>query len=67
MKDASKNTNMDVTFLAVNYLLYVQNPTPFTDVVNEVKNSNAAYNVKAACNDFPGKLGLVKNDADHED
>lgn len=52
--------------IEAHYLLYVQNPTPFTDVVYEVKNSKAAYNVKASCNDFPGKLGLIKNDADHE-
>lgn len=67
LKDACENTNMDVALLAVNYLLYVQNPKPFIDVVTEVKNSKATYNVKAACNDFLGKLGLVKNDAAHED
>lgn len=66
LKKACKSTNMDIALLAVNYLLYVQNPTPFTDVVNEVKESKATYNIKAACNDFLGKLGLVKNDADHE-
>ncbi len=67
LKDACKNTNMDVALLAVNYLLYVKNPTSFTDVITEVKNSTATYNVKAACNDFLGKLGLIKNDAKHEE
>ncbi len=67
IKEACKNTNMDIALLAVNYLLYVQNATSFVDVITDVKNSKANKNVKAACNDFLGKLGLVKNDAEHED
>ena len=67
LKRAIKNTNMDVALLSINYLLYVQKPEPFIDVIKEVKKTKATYNVKAACNDFLGKLNLVKNDAGHED
>ncbi|MEO5650098.1 MAG: sulfatase [Ginsengibacter sp.] len=67
LKQACKNTNMDVALLAINYLLYVQKPEPFTDVINEVKNAKVIYNVKAACNDFLGKMNLVDNNAENED
>ena len=38
---ACKNNNMDVALSAINYLLYVQKPEPFIDVIKQVKNTNA--------------------------
>ena len=67
LKQACRNTNMDIALLAINYLLYVQKPQPFSDVINEVKNTQVIYNVKAACNDFIGKLDLVNKNAAHGD
>ncbi|MEO6707580.1 MAG: sulfatase [Ginsengibacter sp.] len=67
LKAACENPNMDIALMAINYLLYVKDPSPFIDTVAKVKNNEKInYNVKAACNDFLGKLGLIKNDADHE-
>ncbi len=54
-------------YYCINYLLYVQKPEPFTDVVKQLKDTKAIYNVKAACNDFLGKLNLISNDARQED
>lgn len=67
LKDACKNANMDIALLGINYLLYVQKPDPFIGVIKQVKETQASYNVKAACNDFLGKLNLIPNDMAHED
>ncbi len=68
LKESIKNKNMDLALMAVNYLLYIKNVDLFTATIKEVKGQKAiSYNVKAACNDFLGKLGLVANDAEHED
>lgn len=59
--------NMDVALMALNYLLYTENKTPFIETVQNVhKTPDRNYNVKAACMDFLGILGLVKNNAQTE-
>ena len=53
---------MDLALMAINYLLYIDNKSPFIETikrVHEMKDRN--YNVKAACMDFLGSLGLVPN------
>lgn len=66
LKDYCKSDSMNLALMAINYLLYVQNKTPFIDTVKsvyEMKDRN--YNVKAASLDFLGSLGVVPNNFDH--
>ncbi|GAA4305254.1 sulfatase-like hydrolase/transferase [Compostibacter hankyongensis] len=61
------NDNMDLALMAVNYLLYIKNTAPFVRAVEAAKANKAVnYNVKAACNDFLGRLGRIPNDFSHE-
>lgn len=61
-----KAENADIALMAINYLLYVDNKQPFVETIKAVhKMSNRIYNVKAACVDFLGSLGLVPNDYAH--
>ncbi len=54
--------NPDIALMAVNYLLYVDNKQPFVETVTAVHAMpDRVYNVKAACIDFLGSLGLVPN------
>jgi len=58
---------MDVALLAINYLLYVDDKTPFIETIKSVyEMPERNYNVKAACLDFLGILKLVPNDTEHE-
>lgn len=62
------DANEDLALMAVNYLLYVKDLKPFIPMVNKIRaNHDISYNVKAACNDVLGKLGLIKNDFNNED
>ena len=57
-----RHDNADLALLAVNYLLYVQEPTPFVATVQQVLTSPALdYKVAAAGKDFLGSLGLLPN------
>ena len=65
LKKYCAGANMDLALMAVNYLLYVDNKQPFTEVIQLVhKMEGSNYNVKAACLDFLGSLGLVPNNSD---
>lgn len=62
LKNFCRSDNMDLALMAINYLLYIDNKSPFIETikrVHEMKDRN--YNVKAACMDFLGSLGLVPN------
>jgi len=60
--------NMDVALMAINYLLYVDNKQPFVEIVRTVHDMKGRnYNVKAACMDFLGSLGLVENNMKNKD
>jgi arylsulfatase A-like enzyme len=62
LKRFCADENMDISLMAINYLLYTGNKTPFIETikdVHEMKDRN--YNVKAACMDFLGSLGYVPN------
>lgn len=62
LKQAVLNPNEDLALLAINYLLYVENPKPFIPQMNEINASiKLEINVKSASKDVLGRLGLVKN------
>lgn len=66
LKSFCANDNMDLALMAINYLLYVENKKPFVEkikTVHEMKDRN--YNVKAACLDFLGSMGLVPNNPEY--
>jgi arylsulfatase A-like enzyme len=66
LKEFCKSDNMDVALMAVNYLLYMDNKQPFVETIREVHEMpGRIYNVKAACMDFLGSLGLVPNNPDY--
>lgn len=57
-----RTENPDIALMAVNYLLYLDNKEPFVESVKAVHEMpDRIYNVKAACVDFLGSLGLVPN------
>ena len=67
LKDFVKNSNPDLALMTINYLLYVQNKTPFISTIKELSSQNHnSYDVKAARMDFLGSLGLVPNTPDYE-
>ncbi len=60
--------NNDLALMTVNYLLYVGDKKPFVDAINLAHdNKNNGYNVRAACYDFLGSLGLVENNSENKD
>ena len=57
-----KTENPDIALMAVNYVLYLDNKQPFVESVKAVHEMpDRVYNVKAACVDVLGSLGLVPN------
>lgn len=57
-----RTENPDIALMAVNYLLYLDNKEPFIESVKAVHEmTERTYNVKAACVDVLGSLGLVPN------
>jgi len=68
LKAFCKSDNMDIALMAVNYLLYMDSAQrqPFVETIREVHEMpGRIYNVKAACMDFLGSLGLVPNNPDY--
>ena len=62
LKKHSYSENMDIALMAINYLLYSEKKEPFIETIESVyEMEGAIYNVKAACLDFLGSLGLVPN------
>lgn len=60
--------NLQVSLMAINYLLYIENRDPFVETIREVqKMKDRDYNVKAACMDVLGSLGLVPNNPDYRE
>ncbi|MEJ7769455.1 MAG: sulfatase, partial [Chitinophagaceae bacterium] len=56
------NEDQRLSLMAINYLLYTTNKQPFVATVTALyENKNISYDVKAACLDFLGSLGLVPN------
>jgi arylsulfatase A-like enzyme len=62
LKKYIKDSNVHLALMAINYLLYVENPEPFTETIKEVyKNEDLEYESSAATKDFLGRLGLIPN------
>ncbi|WP_338358400.1 sulfatase [Yeosuana marina] len=58
--------NEDLALMAVNLLLYVDDKEPFIETVKLAHDKEGrSYNVKAACMDFLGSLGLVPNNTNY--
>ncbi len=67
LKKYCRDENPDLALTAINYLLYVQQPKPFIETIQEVvKKKNISYEISAACKDFLGSLGLFPNDFEHK-
>lgn len=68
LKKYCADENMDLSLMAINYLLYAKNKQRFIGTIQAVYKKNGTnYNVKAACMDFLGSLGLVPNNIEYED
>jgi len=66
LMEACKSPNLDISLLAINFLMYLESKQPFIDTIWEVyKMPDRNYNVKAACMDFLGSLNLVPNNYDY--
>jgi len=68
LKKYCADENMDLSLMAINYLLYVRNKQSFVETIKsvyEMKGRN--YNVKAACMNFLGSLGLVPNNPEYKE
>ena len=68
LKKYCADKNLQISLMAINYLLYSKNKEPFVEVIRTVhKMPDRDYNVKAACMDFLGSLGLVPNNPDYRE
>lgn len=62
LKKYCASDNAHLALMAINYLLYITNQTPFIETIKKVHDQKGkTYDVKAACMDFLGALGLVPN------
>ena len=65
LKEYSKSNNRDLALMAINYLLYMEDPLPFIETIQEIYlQEEWDYNVSAASKDFLGSLGLIPNNFD---
>lgn len=68
LKKYCADANPVLSVMAINYLLYSTNKTPFVETIKTVySDKSKPYDVKAACLDFLGSLGLVANDWGHRE
>ena len=66
LKTWCTSDNKDLALMTINYLLYVTNKQPFIETIKSVHGMNGrVYDVKAACMDFLGSLGIVPNNPDY--
>jgi hypothetical protein len=66
LKAFCADKDLNISLMAINYLLYTKNKQPFIDTIWKVHDmDDRDYNVKAACMDFLGSLGLVPNNPDY--
>ena len=67
LKEFAKNDNLDMALLAVNEILYFKNKSTFLKTIKTVYQlPNRNYNLKAACMDYLGLMGLVENVPENE-
>lgn len=68
LKKYAADDNMDLALMAINYLLYTSNKDPFVETIRSVRAmENRSYNVKVACMDFLGSMGLVPNNIEYKE
>jgi hypothetical protein len=68
LKKFCAHENLQISLMAINYLLYTKNREPFVETIREVqKMKDRDYNVHAACMDVLGSLGLVPNTPDYRE
>jgi arylsulfatase A-like enzyme len=68
LKKFCAHENLQISLMAINYLLYTKSREPFVETIREVqKMKDRDYNVKAACMDVLGSLGLVPNNPDYRE
>jgi hypothetical protein len=68
LKNFCTHENLQVSLMAINYLLFSENKEPFIETIRAVhKMDSRDYNVKAACMDFLGSLGLVPNNQEYRE
>jgi arylsulfatase A-like enzyme len=68
LKKFCTGENLDISLMAVNYLLYVTNKEPFIETIWKVyKMEDRNYYVRTACTNFLGNLDLIPNHPDYLD
>jgi arylsulfatase A-like enzyme len=68
LKKYTSSDNIDLALMSINYLLYVKEKEPFINTIKSVHDiAGRNYDVKAACLDFLGSLGLVPNTLNFEE
>src|SRR5690606_13381697 len=66
LKKYSLHENRDLSLLALNYLLYVEDKSPFIETVEKIyEKEGLDYDISAASKDFLGSLGLVPNNFEY--
>jgi arylsulfatase A-like enzyme len=68
LKHYCAEENKDLALMAVNYLLYTDRKDPFVKTIESVHQTEGrTYEIKAACMDFLGSMGLVPNNPDYRE
>jgi hypothetical protein len=66
LKKYCASENPHLALMAISYLVYLSNKQPFVETVRSVHSMKGRiYDVKAACLDFLGSMGLVPNNSDY--
>ncbi|MGV8096141.1 MAG: sulfatase [Mangrovibacterium sp.] len=66
LKSFCAGSNQDIALMAINYLLYTDKKEPFVKTIQSVRQMKGrTYEIKAACMDFLGSIGLVPNNPDY--
>lgn len=68
LKRFCASENLQISLMAINYLLYTKDKEPFIETIYAVREmEDRDYNIKAACMDFLGSLALVPNNPDYRE
>lgn len=68
LKNFCAHKNLQVSLMAINYLLYTKNREVFVETIREVHQmKDRDYNVRAACMDLLGSLGQVPNNPEFKE
>ncbi len=68
LKRYCRHGNKQLSLLAINHLLYLDNRQPFVETIRSTYDmENQTYDIKAACLDVLGSLALVPNTPDYRE